>query len=433
MINGVGNINSNKYMATQGQTTTNNANATTVPIGQEGSVSSDDSEKKNDNKLKLALIGLGVLALGAAGAAIYIKTKKKLPTTGASDSKNVSEQVSDIQKNIKKFLNSAGESVDNVKLQKGKAVLDDGSGFSGILETVNGKGQEIVIKYQDGFMAESTINGKLFKKFENLQSKPSISGANKINYSRAQGVTIKTFVENGNLEKEVSHLYDKNGKISRSYSEVVGEWPSAIDFKDGKIVAKTAFGPDGVELAEVFDKDGNVIKKIKNNSSFGEYSVVDILPDGSKKERKGYLKYDRVATPAMQYDDKMRVDKVTSCDSKGKIKESVSSFCKGESNEMQINYADGSILTVSIPKKLEIKNGDTILPRFDYLGPEGSNSDCYAMIDSLGKNVAIYKYSQEDLESLSRQVKKLEAKAKEEGIDFPYERMEKYLAQIFNL
>ena len=46
MINGVGNINSNKYMATQGQTTTNNANATTVPIGQEGSVSSDDSEKK---------------------------------------------------------------------------------------------------------------------------------------------------------------------------------------------------------------------------------------------------------------------------------------------------------------------------------------------------------------------------------------------------
>lgn len=432
MINGVGNINSNKYMATQGQTTTNNANATTVPIGQEGSVSSDDSEKKNDNKLKLALIGLGVLALGAAGAAIYIKTKKKLPTTGASDLKNVSEQVSDIQKNIKKFLNSAGESVDNVKLQKGKAVLDDGSGFSGILETVNGKGQEIVIKYQDGFMAESTINGKLFKKFENLQSKPSISGANKINYSRAQGVTIKTFVENGNLEKEVSHLYDKNGKISRSYSEVVGEWPSAIDFKDGKIVAKTAFGRDGI-FAEVFDKDGNVVKKIKPAPS-SQHSVVDVLSDGSKKERIGYLKYNGVATPATQYDDKMSVKQVISYDSKGKMKESLSLFDSGASDDLQINYADGSMLSVTIPKNLKFKNSDTgtVRPAVSYFGPNDINAR-HATIDYSGKSKTDNIHSQKDLETLFQQVKKLEAKAKEEGLDFPYEGMEKYLAQIFNL
>lgn len=431
MINGVGSIFNNKYMAVQGQTTTNAANTTTVPIGQEGYVSSDDSEKKTDNKLKLALMGLGVLALSAAGTAIYVKTRKKLPTASVSDLKNVSEQTIDIQKGVKKFLNSAGESVDNVKLQKGKAVLDDGSGFSGIFKTVNGKGQDIAVKYQDGFMTESTINGKLFKKIENL-SDPNIMDANVINYSRAQGVSITTFNEYGIIEKEAFHLYDKNGKISRSYSKNAGEWSGAIDFKDGKIVAKTEFGRDGI-FAEVFDKDGNVVKKIKPAPS-SQHSVVDVLSDGSKKERIGYLKYDGVATPATQYDDKMSVKQVISYDSKGKMKESLSLLDSGASDDLQINYADGSMLSVTIPKNLKFKNSDTgtVRPAVSYFGPNDINAR-HATIDYSGKSKTDNIHSQKDLETLFQQVKKLEAKAKEENIDFPYERMEEYLAQMFNL
>lgn len=425
MLNNVGSVYSNKYIVTQGQTAVNNLNAATVPIGQESPALSNDSQEKTDNKLKLALIGLGVLALGAVGTAIYVKTKKKLPTAEAFDLKNVSEKTTDIQKGIKKFLNSAGESVDNVKLQKGKAVLDDGSGFSGVLKTVNGKGQDIAVKYQDGFMTESTINGKLFKKFENLQSRPNVAGANKVNYSRSQGVAIKTFGENGNLKKEVSHLYDKNGKISRVFD---GE--NATDFLDGKVVGKAKFSIDGLETAEIFDKNGNVIRTVERQGN--GYSILDSLPNGEKKKRTGFMEYDLVDTPATGYGKKMIVREVVSYDSKGKIKESINLFDLEDASQLSAVYADGSDLLASIPKRTEIKNGDTALPKFDYMGPEGSNSECYAVIDSSGKNKAINKHPKEDLETLSKRVKELEVKAKEEGFDFPYERLEKYLAQIFN-
>ena len=73
-----------------------------------------------------------------------------------------SEVVNNLENVARKFINEAGEEVKDVVL-KGKATLSDGSVFSGVMETVNKKGDKITIKYKDGFMRESYVNNKLHK------------------------------------------------------------------------------------------------------------------------------------------------------------------------------------------------------------------------------------------------------------------------------
>ncbi len=386
-----------------------------------------------ENGLTKALIGLAVIGVGIAGVAIYMKKKKKLPVD-AGDLKNISQNVadttSDIQKNVKKFFDSSGDEIaEKVSLEKGKALLADGSGFSGVLKTVNGNGQEISIGYKDGFITESIIDGKLYKKFKNLRSE--VIGNNTINYNRAQGVSIETFGKDGLIEKEISHLYDKNGSISRVYEKAADDYGKAIDFADGKVVARTEFGMDGVKNAKIFDKDGNVIKTITNKPMSSEYCVTDILPDGSKKERTGYLEYSRVTTPATQYDKKIHISDIVNYDPNGNIGDTIRISGDGANPEYRAELikADHSVFSISIPKKQVLKDGDIYLPKFDFI-PSDGESPCVAVINADGKNVARATFEQ--LEFLQKQALELMAKTKSEGIDFPYERVEKYLSQIFN-
>lgn len=167
----------------------------------------DSQEKTESNGLTKALMGLAVLGAGIAGAAIYMKTKKKPPVDP--------DDLGNIQKNIKKFFSDSGDEITGkVNLKGGKALLEDGSGFSGTLKTVNKKGNEISIGYKDGFMTHSSIDGKEFKRFENLESRPNVLGNPVIKYSRDEGVLIKKFDEYGNIQEEISHVYDKNGRVS---------------------------------------------------------------------------------------------------------------------------------------------------------------------------------------------------------------------------
>ncbi|HIQ89401.1 TPA: hypothetical protein IAA68_06230, partial [Candidatus Galligastranaerophilus faecipullorum] len=170
-------------------------------VRQSTQISPDSQEKTESNGLTKALMGLAVLGAGIAGVAIYMKTKKK-PPVDPGDLKNISQgaadTASDIQKNIKKFFSDSGDEITGkVNLKGGKALLEDGSGFSGTLKTVNKKGNEISIGYKDGFMTHSSIDGKEFKRFENLESRPNVLGNPVIKYRRDEGVLIKKFDEYG--------------------------------------------------------------------------------------------------------------------------------------------------------------------------------------------------------------------------------------------
>jgi len=231
--------------------------------------------KNNEKKLKAALAGLAVIGAGAIGAAVYVKTRKKSPA------------LDDFQKGVKKFFNSAGNPAEGVSLKGGKAITSEGSGFSGALKTANAKGQKIELKYQDGFITESIVDGKLYKKYENPSDFKYFLDETK-KFTRNEATLISKYNENGEIIEDVCHFYDKNAKVSRSVKRKLFErrlhFEEATDFVDGKIAAKTKLHGDDfpiIDEAKIFDKNGKVVRVFEG----GKYCT-DYYPDGSKKVRE---------------------------------------------------------------------------------------------------------------------------------------------------
>ena len=428
------NFNSKYIGALNPSNNTKTDYAVSSPIKQQSEQEALKSQSQTDsNSLTKALAGLAVIGAGVVGAAIYFKTKKKLPTD-ALDAKNISSQatqaVSDFQKGVKKFFNPSGDCVENVKLQKGKALLEDGSGFSGVLKTANNKGQEILIEYKDGYMSKSAINGVTNKTYEAIESL-SNEGVNKTIIPRDKGVFVTHFDKYENIKTQSAHIFDDNGNLSRSYSRNNGSWAVASDFKDGKIVAKTEFGSNNIKQADVFDKDGNVVKMVKNEQfSDSKHSVIDILPDGSKKERIGVFDYDRIATPANEYGNKIRPDVVRNYSKDDKLINTLLLNRSNNSQELQFIQDDGTICVIIMPKG---KIDNTNLVKFEYLLPD--NTSYSAAINDSGKNIATGSktMTKQDLEFIQKKASEVLSKAKAEGMDFPYDKAEEYLSKIFNI
>ncbi len=428
------NFNSKYIGALNSSNNTKTDYAVSSPIKQQGEQEALKSQSQTDsNGLTKALAGLAVIGAGVVGAAIYFKTRKKLPTD-ALDAKNISSQatqtVSDFQKGVKKFFNASGDCVENVKLQRGKALLEDGSGFSGVLKTANNKGQEILIEYKDGYMSKSAINGVTNKTYEAIESL-SNEGVNKIIIPRDKGVFVTQFDEYKNIKTQSAHIFDDNGNLSRSYSRNNGSWAVATDYKDGKIVAKTEFGSNNIKQADVFDKNGNVVKMVKNEQfSDSKHSVIDILPDGSKKERVGMFDYDRITTPANEYGNKIRPDVVRDYSKDDKLINTLLLNNSNNGKELQFIQDNGTICAIIMPKG-KIDNANPV--KFEYLLPD--NTSYSAAINDSGKNIAINAktLTKQDLEFIQKKASEVLSKAKTEGMDFPYDKAEEYLSKIFNI
>lgn len=239
--------------------------------------SDTDAEKANENKLKAALAGLAVIGAGAVGIAIYMKTRKN-------------SALDDFQKGVKKFFDNAGKSVEDVKLNGGKALTSEGSGFSGVLKTANAKGQKIELKYQNGFITESIVDGKLYKKYESPSDINKYFRDEAKKFTRNEATLISKYDENGEIVEDVCHFYDKNAKVSRSVKRESFDgtmyFMEASDFVDGRIAAKTKlsgsdyYAPEITE-AKIFDKDGKVVREYQESRYCTDY-----YPDGGRKVRE---------------------------------------------------------------------------------------------------------------------------------------------------
>ncbi len=187
--------------------------------------------------------------------------------------------------NVKTFIDGLGNKVKDIELKNGKAILKDGSAFSGILETANKKtGDKFRIEYKDGFMVQSMKNGKLLKKFDNLE-----------NLSRSQGTKITEFNPDGSFKNLIENVYYDNGKIKKTADLKVQK----SFYEDGKLRSiehrylkaikkntipqnlNECFYPE-FQSFKVYDKEGKVLtKECFNKNGVGNY--IEYLPDGSKK------------------------------------------------------------------------------------------------------------------------------------------------------
>ena len=166
---------------------------------------------KKENKKK-TVIGVSILAGITAlviGGVLYAKKGKA--------NQKLKGVTANLEAGVKNFVNNNGAKIDGVKLVKGKAITSDGSVFSGIMETVTKSGKKVSLEYKDGFITQSKIDGKLFKKFENITI-PEKFGGNGTILTRKQGVKITKF-DNGKFKEMAEHVYHDNGKIKRAVNE----------------------------------------------------------------------------------------------------------------------------------------------------------------------------------------------------------------------
>ena len=137
-------------------------------------------------------------------------------------------------------------------LEKGKALID-GKGFTGILSTVNGKGQKIELAFGDGNIVCSTINGKQFKNYY-------YNNKNQLNR------IIKT-LENGET-KLTEFSYHNNGKMKMVRRAIKNnadtEFADFVGFSEsGKKVFSGRYNPNNKEMwTNYFNEDGTLAKKI---------------------------------------------------------------------------------------------------------------------------------------------------------------------------
>ena len=241
----------------------------------------NQTEMKINKKVVVCSIAAAVGIIALASALIYKAKTGKI--------KGASEEGEKIVENIKQFLNKDNQLVEGVTLNKGRAINADNTMFSGIMNTVNKKGEQITLEFQEGFIVSSKRNGELFKKFENIA-----------NLTREEGVQITQYDKGSKKLQTLITKYD-NGQVKRIYRDLnptrngrISDLTTAIEFTpSGKVAAKAEYNSMGtLQKAQIFDEDGRVIREIgmasKLDSSIRHngYIEKEYRTDGTLKLKK---------------------------------------------------------------------------------------------------------------------------------------------------
>ena len=184
-----------------------------------------DSYITKDGKEKTALskgakIGIFAAAIAAIAGGIYLyksgKGKKAADAIKSFFSKNKTniqnktEQIigdtskqgeKTVNKISKTFTNNEGTIIDNVRIEKGKALLEDGSGFTGVFSGTSKNGNTIETVYENGYKKSVTLNGTLRRDY----LYPYYDGRNRCTelydkFGNYKGCTRAGYYENGKLQ-----------------------------------------------------------------------------------------------------------------------------------------------------------------------------------------------------------------------------------------
>ena len=318
----------------------------------------NQTEKKINKKVVVCSIAAAAGIIALASALIY-KAK-----TGRI--KGASEEGEKIVENIKQFLNKDNQLVEGVTLNNGTEINAESTMFSGIMNTVNKKGEQITLEFQEGSIVSSKRNGKLFKKFENIA-----------NLTREEGVQITQYDKGSKKLQTLITKYD-NGQVKRIYRDLnptrngrILDLTTAIEFTpSGKVAAKAEYNSMGtLQKAQIFDEDGRVIREIgmasKLDSSIRHngYIEKEYRTDGTLKVRRhAFDEYypventDDVRTRMLSENKLHRPNKVHYYDNSGTIiQKSVSTSPKHQ--EQSIEFDDG-ISSCKLIDRIKLKSNN---------------------------------------------------------------------------
>ena len=106
-------------------------------------------------------------------------------------------------------------------------------------------------------------------------------------------------------------------------------------------------------------------------------------------------------------------------------------FLTNSNNGKELQFIQDDALYSIIMPKGKINSANPV--KFECLLPD--DSSYLAAINDSGKNIAINAktLAKQDLEFIQKKASEVLAKAKTEGMDFPYDKAEEYLSKIFNI
>ena len=327
---------------------------------------------------------------------------------------------------IRKFISEEGKEVADVILSKGRAILPDGSFFSGVMETVNKKGDKISIKYADGFMQESDINGNFYKTYEVLKELPTYIKKDIACYKRNEGVKINQFGDNG-LVGVHRHLFDEQGRVKRIVSQKVAGEYGAVDIKGGKIVSNSLL--KGLNLqSQVYDQNGRLTKTITTDGPLT--FIKEYLPNGVKREVGSRVLYDIVGTPASAIKSvQPKVVRYYSADS-----DTPNRVINVGFKDLKHVLTDTTILPDGKTKTLKIempvgKLKDRASKYTIFTLEENNEVISQAVISESGQNVG-YNISRKKMPELKKAANEAYEAAFEAGLDFNLDKLAQCLSKI---
>lgn len=218
-------------------------------LGQNTESKEENNKKtKNYNKLLLGTLA-GLAAISAA--TLFINRQKLI--TRIKNSTNLSDKNMNTVESIKEFIDSTGEKIENIKLEKYTAQKENGENFSGVLNIKN-KNKRISIEYENGLIKRSLVDGKKFREYRFYDK-------------NLQPGSILNYDSNGNIikELEIRRLCDK--KIIRidntsSRKDILVWGNNVLILENANTANKTA------DKLSIFDKaTGKLIKQSNNDKT----------------------------------------------------------------------------------------------------------------------------------------------------------------------
>lgn len=292
-----------------------------------GSNDTSTKQTKNDNEQKMqsnsakiskTLAALAVLGVAGVAGALVFRNKNakgvkdvvseinqgmgdvtqnlddvtKAALTSLDEAKNKSSKI------VKRFFLNNGEEVKDAILDKGVVKMPGGSLFNGFVDTVNQKGDKVLLTYKNGYLSESFVNGELFKAYSNITTMPIAAGVKSVQLPPQYGAKVLK-MQGNNIENMYTtyHPYHVSSELRIVKTDSEGIF-RAIDVKDGKVVAKSVI--DGLyPKAQVFNSRGELVSAVANE---GKYTIIeDYLSNGSKAVVGGRLDFDVVSSSAARY------------------------------------------------------------------------------------------------------------------------------------
>ncbi len=268
----------NQFVVSKPAISNNNSQTNTASKTPEAK---DEFVKKN-KKIIIAASAAGIIAalggfyaLAKSGklgdklqefASNLFKSSSKTQIQPPSKTENINAPEAN---KITMFTNKEGEAIEGVTVEKGFAKLEDGSGFTGIMDTTSKNGHDVTIRFENGYINESAVDDVVCKKFENIPEELSPTGQT---LSRKEGQIVK----NSSGEIVSIQYFDENGKSKRNIDKIQIKDGNNFCYLENRNGQEIGYNNNGIlEYAYLDDK-----KIILKDENLLKYEITEYKDSG---------------------------------------------------------------------------------------------------------------------------------------------------------